>query len=429
MRKVRLRHLVQVNPSTPAFDRLPNDAELTFLPMESIWPDDRLNLSQRRIKSSVSIGYTRFQDGDVLVPKITPTFEASRSVWITDGLVNGVGAGTTELHVLRAGPDIDPRFLLYLTHSHHFLKLGEAEMYGVAGQKRVPDSFVRDFPISLANLDEQRRIANFLDTATAQIKSIDDVRSRQLTLLRERTSALITEILLPGSLSSPTGKWPWEWLPAMEVGTPLVRLGYVCRLQSGLTIDGSRSLDDDVVTRPYLRVANVQAGRLDLESVTETTVPRKIAERSTLQPGDVLMTEGGDLDKLGRGTVWRGELPNCLHQNHIFAVRPHPDKLDADYLALMTQTLHGRCYFESTGVKTTNLASTSSAKILSFPIPLPSLEVQRLLVERVHTELTSIDTAKEAIESQRRLLQERRRALITAAVTGQIDVTTARGIA
>lgn len=76
-------------------------------------------------------------------------------------------------------------------------------------------------------------------------------------------------------------------------------------------------------------------------------------------PGDVLMTEGGDLDKLGRGTVWRGEIEECLHQNHVFAVRPVKERLDSRYLSLLTRSSLARRYFEGTGVKTTNLASTS----------------------------------------------------------------------
>lgn len=181
------------------------------------------------------------------------------------------------------------------------------------------------------------------------------------------------------------------------------------------------------MTRPYLRVANVQADRIDLSSVTEITVPREVAARSTLRPGDVLMTEGGDIDKLGRGTVWRGELPDALHQNHVFALRPDPERLNGDYLAFLTRSLHGRCYFESTGVRSTNLASTSSSKVLSFPIPLPPLEQQRQAVADIRSALDLADQAKSALQRQLSLLAERRRSLITAAVTGQIDVTTARG--
>ncbi|WP_250399494.1 restriction endonuclease subunit S [Streptomyces cellostaticus] len=186
----------------------------------------------------------------------------------------------------------------------------------------------------------------------------------------------------------------------------LVRLGYVARLQNGLTVDAKRDVTGDVVTSPYLRVANVQAGSLNLESVTEITVPRSVAQRSTLRPGDVLMTEGGDLDKLGRGTVWRGELDQCLHQNHIFAVRPDPQRLSGRFLAYVTQSLYGRHYFESTGTRTTNLASTNSSKIQSFPLPLPPLDEQRRIADFLDAETARIDRLCELRKHQLELLNE-----------------------
>ncbi len=277
------------------------------------------------------------------------------------------------------------------------------------------------------SLAEQQRIVKFLDDETAKIDKVISCRARQAACLDELAVAAVSEQLIPGVLSNPVGRWPWSWLPEFEDEIPLVRLGYVSQLQTGLTVDAARDLTGDVVTRPYLRVANVQAGFVSLGSVTEITVPRSVAERSTLRSGDVLMTEGGDLDKLGRGTVWNGELADCLHQNHIFAVRPDRSRMDGEYLALMTRTIHGRSYFESTGTKTTNLASTNSSKILSFPVPLPSVHVQKNLVKQLKSELSSIESAKYALRRQQDVLAERRQALITAAVTGQLDVTTARG--
>ncbi|MFF6905969.1 restriction endonuclease subunit S [Streptomyces sp. NPDC012389] len=190
-------------------------------------------------------------------------------------------------------------------------------------------------------------------------------------------------------------------------GYELVRLGYVARLQNGLTVDAKRDVTGDVVTRPYLRVANVQAGSLDLDSVTEITVPRSVARRSTLRPGDVLMTEGGDLDKLGRGTVWEGELDSCLHQNHIFAIRPDPRRLSGKFLAYVTQSLYGRSYFESTGTRTTNLASTNSSKIQSFPLPLPPLKEQRRIADFLDAETARIDSLIDARDRQLEKLKER----------------------
>ncbi|MFI1865804.1 hypothetical protein [Streptomyces jumonjinensis] len=322
---------------------------------------------------------------------------------------------------------VDPRFLTYAMAAAYTQGLTQSAIKQTTGIQNLDTGAFFALPWAHPEMAEQRRIAQFLDAETDRIDTLSSLRKSQHKFLDERGYAAVSEVLVPGILSSPAGTWPWVWLPKMPPGRPLVRLGYVCRLQTGLTVDGKREVSGDVVTRPYLRVANVQAGRVDLEKLSEITVPTDIASRTTLRAGDVLMTEGGDLDKLGRGTVWRGEVSRCLHQNHVFALRPEINSLDADYLALMTRTLHGRNYFESTGVKTTNLASTNSNKILSFPIPLPSVTEQRNLAKRAQMALDNIATAGQLLDRQLKVLAERRQALITAAVTGQIDVSTASG--
>jgi type I restriction enzyme, S subunit len=399
---VRLRQLADVNPSTPEFSRLADDDLVTFLPLEAIWPGAGLDTSRARPKADVSSGYTRFRRGDILLPKITPTFEADRTVIARD-LIGDLGAGTTELHVVRTGPLSDARYLNYTLSSRPFLLEGAACMIGVAGQQRVPDAFVRDWRVLLRPLAQQQAIADYLDAEAGQIDALVGTRSSQETLVQERQLSMLSRLLVPDGV----------------VFIPLRRLAVI---QSGLIVDALRDISDDPVTRPYLRVANVQPGRLELESVTEITVPRGLAERCTLRAGDVLMTEGGDLDKLGRGTVWREELPGALHQNHIFAVRPVPGQLDPDYLGLLTQTAHARAYFESTGVRTTNLASTNSEKIMSLPIPRLDLDEQRRLVREARTRLDQMAAFRESLRSQAGLLLERRQALITAAVTGQIEI-------
>lgn len=333
---------------------------------------------------------------------------------------------STGFAVLEATDKVDSRFLGYYCRSQLFVDEVVARSVGVS-YPAINASDIGNIPITLPPLEEQRRIADFLDAETARIDGILLKRDQQLSALSERIVALISEGLIPGILTAPAKRPPWPWLPETLHDRPLTKLGYVSRLQHGLTVDGQRRVDGDVVTRPYLRVANVQAGKLDLEAVSEITVPRRVAERSTLRSGDVLMTEGGDLDKLGRGTVWRDEIPGCLHQNHVFAIRPDRDRLVPEYLAYMTQTVHGRCYFESTGSRTTNLASTNSHKIMAFPVPLPPVRVQREVVAELRAAIEHSERAKAAIERQRSLLRERRQALITAAVTGQIEVATAGG--
>ncbi len=269
----------------------------------------------------------------------------------------------------------------------------------------MPD--IAELRIPLPSIEEQRRIADFLDAETALIDQLDASRLAQIGLLNELRVATVSDAYtLRPNVSAP-------------------RLGYLATVQSGVTVDASRASSLNDVTLPYLRVANVQAGYLDLREVAEITVPRHIEYVSTLRRGDVLMTEGGDLDKLGRGTVWEGQIDPCLHQNHVFAVRVDMRHLDPYYLALLTLTTHARIHFESTGTKTTNLASTSSSKIRDLRVPLPALPEQRAIVKATLCALASIEVLGAAIARQRTLLTERRQALIAAAVTGQFDVTTA----
>ncbi|WP_083931711.1 restriction endonuclease subunit S [Nocardiopsis salina] len=280
--------------------------------------------------------------------------------------------------------------------------------------------------VSAPEVEGQRRIADFLDLELERLDGVISARELQVEKLGELESSLISESMVPGGVGAPSGKFPWPWLPE-DGGAPLVRLGYLCHVQGGVTVDASRAPSPEDVTRPYLRVANVKAGWLELDSVSEIRVPRSVAEGSTLRAGDVLMTEGGDIDKLGRGTMWNGELPGALHQNHVFVLRVDADRLDPQYLTLLTRSSHGRCYFEATGVKSTNLASTSSSKVRSFPVPLISLTEQKKVVAYVNSALEQVEELRVSLGRQIELLKERKRALITAAVTGQIDVTTARG--
>jgi Restriction endonuclease S subunits len=365
--------------------------------------------------------------GDVLVTEGSGSLSTVGASAVWRGELDGTVCFQNTLLRLRPRPNIaDSRFLGWWAQSAFgsglFASLANgANIYHLSSER------LRTVRIDLPPLDEQRRIADFLDKETDRIEQLATRRKRQLSILDEYILAHMSETLIPGILSNARGSQPWPWLPELPERLPLVRLSHLCKLQNGFTLDSNRQAGEDAVTRPYLRVANVQAGALALDEVLEVTIPRSIAARCTLKRGDVLMTEGGDLDKLGRGTVWRGEIPDCLHQNHVFALRPDKDKLHSDYLALMTQTLHGRCYFESTGVKTTNLASTNSSKILSFPIPLPDLETQIGLSTQLLADLQAIANTKDAIRRQLDLLAERKQTLITAAVTGQIDVTTARG--
>ena len=214
----------------------------------------------------------------------------------------------------------------------------------------------------------------------------------------------------------------YEWLGELPRHWQCVRLKHVAFIQSGVTL-GKDLSGRTTISRPYLRVANVQDGFLDLAEIKEISVPPEDTARYELRPGDVLMTEGGDFDKLGRGYVWEGQIEGCLHQNHVFAVRPYPLNLDSHYLAHLMVSDHGKNYFTSTSQQTTNLATTNSTKLGDFLLPLPPLEEQREICTWLRFKTAQIDALIAKKQRQIELLDEKRQALISQVVTKGLNPT------
>jgi len=141
----RLKHICNINPSKSEV-QLPDDALVTFVPMERATEDGVIRTTETRRLTEVWQGFTYFRDGDVLLAKITPCFENGKG-GVCVGLRNRVGFGSTEFHVLRAGEQLDPRFLFYITRTSSFRTTGEVMMYGAAGQQRVPDDFIQNWVV------------------------------------------------------------------------------------------------------------------------------------------------------------------------------------------------------------------------------------------------------------------------------------------
>jgi type I restriction enzyme S subunit len=176
----------------------------------------------------------------------------------------------------------------------------------------------------------------------------------------------------------------------------VVALGSVSIIAGGVTLGRSLS-GSDSIELPYLRVANVQDGFIDTSEMKTVRILRTELERYRLHSGDVLMTEGGDFDKLGRGAVWDGSIDPCLHQNHIFRVRCNPSALLPKYLAMYSASPIGRRLFLLLSKQTTNLASINLNQLKTFPVPIPPLQEQRQITE-------VLDSADEAIRSTEELI-------------------------
>ena len=174
------------------------------------------------------------------------------------------------------------------------------------------------------------------------------------------------------------------------------RLDKVAIIQTGIA--KNQNSGQETIELPYLRVANVQDGFLDLSEIKTINIHKDKADRYRLKNGDVLLTEGGDFDKLGRGAVWEGQIPNCVHQNHVFVVRVNNSELLPSFLSAQTGSSYGKRYFLNCSKQSTNLASINSSQLKAFPVLFPPLPEQKAIVDL----LSAWD---EAIEKIERLIQ------------------------
>ena len=162
----------------------------------------------------------------------------------------------------------------------------------------------------------------------------------------------------------------------------------------------------------YLRVANVQRWHLDLDNLKEVEVPVDELDKYRLNKGDILITEGGDWDKVGRSAIWDDEIECCLHQNHIFKARLFDETMDHQWTILFLNSPVGRTYFADASKQTTNLASINMTQLKNCIIPIPPREEQHRIVAKVDQLMALCDD----LEAKLQKSQSRNDKLIEAAV-------------
>ena len=205
---------------------------------------------------------------------------------------------------------------------------------------------------------------------------------------------------------------------ALPPGWAWARLDEVCDIVGGITVDAKRR-GAGLVDVPYLRVANVQRGRLDLGTVKQIAVPPSQAERLRLHPGDVLLNEGGDRDKVGRGWVWEGQIEGCIFQNHVFRARPRHEDVQPRWLSHYLNEA-ARSYFLTGSKQTTNLASLSLSKVAATPVALPPANEQRRIIKAIDSLLVEVDDVEAAMKRARERMADYRVSLLHAACTGAL---------
>lgn len=331
-------------------------ADFTYLDIASIDRDEKRIVAPTPIPCAEAPSRARqlVETGDVLVSTVRPGLNA---VALVPAELDGATA-STGFTVLRPRVELlDSRYLFFWVRSPAFVSTMERLATG-ASYPAVSDALVKSSRLPLPSLPEQRRIAAILDEA-------DGLRRK-----RREAHVLLDDLLRATFLDmfgDPLTN-PREW--------ELVRLDAATAIASGVT--KGRNFDGRAtVMVPYMRVANVQDGHIRLDDVKEVEVLPDDVERYRLEVGDVLLTEGGDPDKLGRGAVWYGAVDPCIHQNHIFRVRCDRRKVLPEYTSRILGSELGKRYFARAAKQTTGIASINMTQLRGAPLLLAPLALQR----------------------------------------------------
>lgn len=320
--------------------------------------------------------------------------------------------GTTNQQINSAVPKVNPLLLYYYCNTILFTKQlrlkASATTISIVNKSKMEQCL---FP--LPPLREQQRIANHIEEMFYKLDEINE----KVRCVLEGSENRKTAILHKAFSGELTAKWRthrgvsferWITKPLSEVAT----------LQTGL-MKGKRN-NQKTVLLPYLRVANVQDGYLDLKEIKNIEVDVLKIERYRLKKGDVLFTEGGDFDKLGRGSVWNEEIPDCIHQNHIFVVRTQTDTLDPYFLSLQAGSRYGKTYFISCSKQTTNLASINSTQLKNFPVLIPTIEEQREIVNILNFFLDEEEQIKQNCLKLLEKIEEIKKSILARAFRGEL---------
>lgn len=398
----RLRYVADLNPGIRADLLQAPDVEVSFLPMDAIGEDGTLDLSRNRAVAEVRNGYSYFEEGDVAFAKVTPCFENGKGALML-GLELGAGFGTTEITVLRPKVGTEPRFLNYVLCSEQFRQNGVGAMTGAGGLKRVPDEFTRDFKTPWPTPAEQERIANFLDVQTARIDALIAEKERLISAVDEFRSTTISEAVLVRD----------------EPGWRQTRLKFLAR----------DIIDTEHKTVPFYddgaflvaRTTNIKGGRLTLEGAKYTDLAgyEEWTRRAVPSPGDILFTREAPA---GEACLVPEGVPLCLGQRTVL-IRLKAAHADPSFVCW---SLYGglASRFIADLSQGSTVAHFNMPDIGNIPLFTGPVEEQQKRARALETKLEQIDSLRSHVIDHIARLREYRSSLISAAVTGQLDINT-----
>jgi type I restriction enzyme S subunit len=293
---------------------------------------------------------------------------------------------------------------LYNEYLYYFLKANEKNISKLGTGSTflaITQETLKKIQIPLPPLEDQKRIAYLL----GKVEGLIAQRKQDLQQLDDLLKSVFIDM--------------FGFADGTYVRYDIVDLQNISHIVSGVT-KGKKYKDEDLYDVPYMRVANVQDGYFNLNEIKTIKVSQKEMKQYELRKGDLLLTEGGDPDKLGRGAVWNNEIENCIHQNHIFRVRINKtDQIEPYYLSSLISSLYGKSYFLKSAKQTTGIASINSTQLKHFPVIIPPLDLQNRFAEIVE----KVELIKQHYQTSLHDLEQLYGSLSQRAFKGELDLS------
>ena len=405
----RLKYHIEFNPTTdiPEYE---DDQQISFLPMECLRRGT--HTSQVVDYEKVKKGYVNFQDGDVLMAKVTPCLE-NGNIAIAQGLINGVGFGSTEINVIRC-TSIHREYLFYMLQCKTYIERAVADMYGVAGLKRLNPSFIPNTKYPIPSIAEQERIAEYLNRTCREFDALIEAKEKTNALLRERRQSIIYKAVTKGlDPAVPMKDSGIEWIGMIPESWGTRKIKYCFEVYAGATPKSGNCefWDGDIIwvtpadyttEQKYISAGRKNITQEGFESCSTELIPA----------GSLIFSKRAPIGLVAINTV-----DMCTNQGCLACVPIANNDVEYFYYAFSCFTEQFDLYGSGTTFK-----EISADAFMNFAISYPAPEAQRQISDYLRGKCAEMDTLISANEATIQKLKEYRQSVIYEAVTGKMEV-------
>ena len=363
-------------------------------------------------------------------PEQIPTWDANRHIRQGDILWNSTGTGTvgraylvkstdcqpqkvvdSHVTIVRSNAEVDSRIIFYWIKGPNVQNRIEELCDGSTNQVELSRTAISEIKIPLPPISEQRRIADKLDRVLARVDAANEHLSRVAPLIKRFRQSVLA--------AATSGRLTEDWRKHDEYQTATVRMDEIGKVSGGLTKNTKRA--ELPLRKAYLRVANVYPNEVRLEDVLEIGLTESEYEKTKLTYGDLLIVEGnGSIDQIGRVAMWKDELPECSHQNHLIRWRRSNLNIAPEFILAYLMSPAGRKQIISAASSTSGLHTLSVSKISALELNIPPLEEQTEIVRRVEKLFAFADRLEERLSLAQAAVQKLTPALLAKAFRGEL---------